>query len=417
MEPREERGLVIAATVKLHHKGSNWIVPSQAGHGTYTVKLNGTVPTCSCPDYESRHQNCKHVYAVQFTVKREVNYDGSSQVTKTVKITYTQDWPAYTFAQTHEKERVAELLHGLCEGIIQPPQGRGRPRLPLSDMVFASVMKVYGTMSGRRSSTDIREFANKGYLDSAPHCNSIFHYLENPALKPILKALVEETATPLRAIETNFAVDSTGFSTSIYNRWYDKKYGKVVNKQVWIKAHLMCGVTTNIVTSVEITDGDANDSPFLEPLVNATANRFDINEVSADKGYISKKNLNVVVNVGAKPYIPFKENATGSGPVLWNRMWHYYNFKREDFLAHYHRRSNVESTYSMMKRKFGAYVRSKTFTAQTNEVLCKVICHNLCVLVSSMYELGISHFGRFFACTRNQAGRSILRQSPSAAAF
>jgi hypothetical protein len=28
-------------------------------------------------------------------------------------------------------------------------------------------------------------------------------------------------------------------------------------------------------------------------------------------------------------------------------------------------------------------------TAQANEVLCKVLCHNLCVLVQSMYELGV----------------------------
>ena len=43
----------------------------------------------------------------------------------------------------------------------------------------------------------------------------------------------------------------------------------------------------------------------------------------------------------------------------------------------------------MMKAKFGDAVRSKTDTAMTNEALCKVLCHNLCVLIQSMYELGI----------------------------
>jgi len=27
--------------------------------------------------------------------------------------------------------------------------------------------------------------------------------------------------------------------------------------------------------------------------------------------------------------------------------------------------------------------------AQVNELLCKVLCHNLCVVIQSMYELGI----------------------------
>jgi transposase len=123
-------------------------------------------------------------------------------------------------------------------------------------------------------------------------------------------------------------------------------------------------------------------------LFNATASRFDVIEVSADKGYISNKNLNTVASTGATPYIPFKSNAT-PGADLWNKMYHYYSFKRPEFLEHYHKRSNVESTFSMIKAKFGGYVRSKTFRAQVNEVLCKVLAHNLCCLVGAMFELGI----------------------------
>ena len=70
-------------------------------------------------------------------------------------------------------------------------------------------------------------------------------------------------------------------------------------------------------------------------------------------------------------------------------MWHYYNFNRDAFLEHYHKRSNVETAFSMIKSKFGASVRSKSPTAQVNEVLCKILCHNICVLLQSISELGI----------------------------
>lgn len=70
-------------------------------------------------------------------------------------------------------------------------------------------------------------------------------------------------------------------------------------------------------------------------------------------------------------------------------MHHYYQFKRDDFLQHYHARSNIESTFSMIKAKFGDYVRSKTDAAMRNEVLCKFICHNICVVHQSAIELGI----------------------------
>jgi len=70
-------------------------------------------------------------------------------------------------------------------------------------------------------------------------------------------------------------------------------------------------------------------------------------------------------------------------------MYHYFQFKRAEFLQNYHKRSNVESTFSMMKRKFGDSLRSKTDTAMVNETLCKILCHNLVVLIHETQELGI----------------------------
>jgi transposase len=58
-------------------------------------------------------------------------------------------------------------------------------------------------------------------------------------------------------------------------------------------------------------------------------------------------------------------------------------------LTHYHKRSNVETTFHMIKSKFGQRLRSKTMTAKINEALCKVLCHNLCVVIQSQLELGI----------------------------
>jgi hypothetical protein len=43
----------------------------------------------------------------------------------------------------------------------------------------------------------------------------------------------------------------------------------------------------------------------------------------------------------------------------------------------------------MLKRKFGIYVRGKTSLAQENEILCKALCLNLCILIQEMFELGI----------------------------
>jgi hypothetical protein len=63
---------------------------------------------------------------------------------------------------------------------------------------------------------------------------------------------------------------------------------------------------------------------------------------------------------------------------------------RDEFLASYHRRSNAETTFSAMKRKFGDIIRSKTPVAQRNELLLKVLCHNIVCLIHEIHESGVT---------------------------
>ena len=399
MEERELKALQIAAKSKLTRRGKTWLVPSQSVRGAqYTVKLEPNEPQCSCPDFECRKQRCKHIFAVEYTVERERTLDGETIFTESLKVTrrtYSQNWSAYNVAQTQEKAELQSLLHELCRSIPEPEQYRGRPRFPLSDMIFASTFKVYSTVSARRFMTDLCEAKERGYLTKLPHYNSVFRYLEAEGLTPYLYAMIATSSLPLKSIESDFAVDSSGFSTGQFIRWLDVKYGKQEDRRMWLKLHLMCGVKTNIVTSVEVSDGYANDYHYFKGLVARTGeNGFQMKEVSADKAYLGGENLLVTLRHGAIPYIPFKSNSqiqTNYGPKseLWTRMFHFYNFHREEFLEHYHKRSNVETTFSMIKAKFGQRLRSKTLTAQVNEALCKVLCHNLCVLIQSVHELGI----------------------------
>lgn len=130
---------------------------------------------------------------------------------------------------------------------------------------------------------------------------------------------------------------------------------------------------------------------MLAPLLaSSVARGFQVRELSADKAYLSNDNLTAVENVGGVPYVPFKANSRATGKSdAWRRLWHTFSARNDEFLAHYHQRSNAEATFSMVKRKFGASVRAKAFPAQVNEVLLKCLCHNLSVLVHAIHELKI----------------------------
>ena len=100
MEPREIRGLEIAAKSKLTRKGKSniWLVPSQSGLADkYSVALDSEKPSCTCRDHEFTNDKCKHIFAVEYTIEREQTADGQTITTETVKVvrkTYAQNWPA-----------------------------------------------------------------------------------------------------------------------------------------------------------------------------------------------------------------------------------------------------------------------------------------------------------------------------------
>ena len=395
MNTREEKGLRIAALLQVKRKGKVWIVPSQSGNQDYKVEIGPESFSCTCPDFQSHQKKCKHVYAVEFVQQREqgVQLTHDRQITEIAgkaKVTYGQNWPVYNKVQKEEKHLFQALLHDLTSSIQSPPQLRGKPRMPLSDILSACALRVYSTLSGRRAMGDLKDAYDKGHLSKLPSYNVVFKYFESDKLTPYLIHLIVQAARPLETVETHFSPDSSGFGTQNYFSWFNARYGHKQDNHDWVKAHVFVGKLTHVITAVEISDRHANDGPFFDPLIKETAERFTIKEVSADKAYSSRHNLRLVVNLKGMPYIAFKDNAVESGVCeVWDRIYHYYALHKEEFMERYHQRSNVETTFWMVKSKFNDEMRSKLPVAQINELLSKVLCHNVCCVIQSIHELGI----------------------------
>lgn len=232
MEPRVAKALHIAAVHKLAANNGHWRVPSQSGNGTYMVVV-GRDETfhCSCPDYETRLMPCKHVMAIEFTIRRETGKDPKLSFSETVKITYSQDWAAYNAAKTGEKDMFVRLLADLVRAVPQPEQRTGRPRLPMADMAFACVYKTYSRFPSRRLACDLRAMETAGHITSAGSFNSLSNYMRSPAMEAALHQLIQLSAMPLAAIETEFAVDSSGFGTANLKTWFSQKHGKEMTSE------------------------------------------------------------------------------------------------------------------------------------------------------------------------------------------
>jgi hypothetical protein len=428
---REQRGRQIAKRGGIRKIGARYVVPAQTANSnvpTYVVDV--VEQTCTCKDFELRALPCKHYEACLFMLvwqEESVNVETIEVTPPKNKQQSKQNWPAYNRSQTTERPRVPKMLHALFQGVPDQEREAGTPgQKPIRDReaAFGLVMKVYTGLSGRRAEGDMHSYVAQGFLSRAWDANTLFRAMESPAMTPILIWGIEESGGVLAPVANEagrIVVDATGIRTPVrrvrdekevvIERWFDQKHkGEKGEKGAeqrerrfihdWVKLHIASDALTNIVTAAKVTPSigkGTGDTTQFDELINVTAKRFQIKEVCADMGYLDKDNLATVAALGAVPFVPFttthqrrKEKNMENPSEHWRRMWSYFDLKKEEFLKHYHQRSNVEATFGAIKQKFGGSVRSKKFVAQQNEVLAKVLLWNLTCIIQAIEELGVA---------------------------
>ena len=193
---------------------------------------------------------------------------------------------------------------------------------------------------------------------------------------------------PLKNLENHYSVDASGFGGYQNERWMNVKYHNRGTFSKYLKGHIAIGTRTNVICSCEVTSaaiGDVTAAPLI--LENLSKN-FQAKEVSADKAYSAHRVLTIIEKMDAKPFIPFRitTNPNKRSPEIWTRLFKYFEENEKEFNKHYHKRSNVETTFYMVKSRLGEFLRSKRYTSQKNELMMKFICHNICCLIQEVYE-------------------------------
>lgn len=392
---RMERALDIIKNPRAVKKVSKntFTVKSQAGFSVYTVIFdkNSGFAACNCPDCIAHHGElgweCKHILAVKLHLKmKEDNLKAKKTEGKQVI-----DWSTYNLAQMSEGEAFKVYLKQLADmvNVLHPVTTRvGRPSMPMNDLVFCSVMKMYSQLSSRRTHSILKDAEEANNIEYLPHYNSVNKFMGREDVTPILRQLVRLSAAPLSQIEHDFAIDASGFRTNQYGDWCGQKHG-TKREHTFVKCHISSGVKTNIIADVLVTpqegEGTSDTANFIE-LLDGTTGYFDVEQVSADKGYLSSKNYSAASSMGVEPFIMFKKNSQAGGSKAWQDAFKSLIARPDEWLNNYHKRSNVESTFGALKAKFGETLKSKKYVAQVNEVLCKVIAYNITVLIEAVYS-------------------------------
>jgi transposase len=133
---------------------------------------------------------------------------------------------------------------------------------------------------------------------------------------------------------------------------------------------------------MEVTTGTVGETTQLGTLLE---NLDDIETVSGDTGYLSRRNCMLVEAKGATPYLKPKRHSPLKpiGPPAWKRMIQSYRRNNHRWMKHYHTRSMAETAFSAIKRTLGHRLTSNRRDHQKLELMIKVVVYNITVLIKS----------------------------------
>ena len=399
---RQHRGFEIASRQPIREIeiDSKWKVPTQDKNNergkNYTVINDSGKFRCDCGDHVETQSNCKHIWAVHFHCLDQVHrgrkayshfVDEREKKGIPTRSSYPRNWAAYRKVRKDQKELFLSMLADLVEFIPPMPRKRGRG-IDLRSAIVAIVMKVYEAKSADIFMGDYRDARRRGITKTDCCSNTILNYMGRADIEPILKHLIGVSCLPLAEFEDVIAVDSTGFTTSLYTSFFDVKYRGKKEKR-YLTAHMGCGVKTKIITAVEIS---SQADPVMFPTIfHQSKDRVKVKEVLADRAYSADHIHELVAANKVRAYIEHKVSDKGvTTGNAFKESVRFFKFNKAEFYQHYGRRSLVESAFSMMKRNFGPHLRSRTETAMKNEVLCKVLCHNIACLLHAMETFDIT---------------------------
>jgi len=213
----------------------------------------------------------------------------------------------------------------------------------------------------------------------------------------------------LRLKEMPLALDSTCFEQRHRSTHYDRRcrhmramaetssgkkpekpgsWGKSVNASrrrrlsAMPKLSVAVASSCHLILAAKVRTGNGSDAPDFDDLLTCSWKRANVKTVVADAGYDSEKNHCIArEEMGVRSIIP-----AGIGRPTeklprgrWRRLMAK-RFTRKADQAAYGQRSQSETVHSMIKRNQGSALRSRTPERRKQEMLLRVITHNIALL-------------------------------------
>ena len=257
----------------------------------------------------------------------------------------------------------------------------GRPPVDFKTKILAVMIKTWHKQGYREAEVYIDEnwetCAKHGIVQVPDHV-TIWRTLRSLP-ETYLKRLNKKINRFL-SLGRRIAADATGVGTRSFKRWVTVRAGRKASKRDYLKLHAIFQLPELNIPNMEVTDGEANDSPILKRLMRELP-LDDIEAAAMDSGYLSRRNCTMLAEYGVRSIlIKPKKNTTANshGSKAWRNMILAYRENKEEWIRRYNSiRPLAESGFSAFKRTMGHWLTSLKRCMQRKELITRVLVYNL----------------------------------------
>ena len=202
----------------------------------------------------------------------------------------------------------------------------------------------------------IRNAINLDELPSPSTLCKAFNRLDMAVWRVLLNLSV-------RLLPTNgvVGIDASGFDRSHASKHYTKRTRLTIQQ---LKVTLLVDTRVNAIIDLHVTTTRKHDSQIAPSLIKR--NTGDVDVLLGDKGYDDQKVRALARESDVRPLIKHREFSS------LHKAW---NARLDADL--YSQRSQSETVNSRLKRKYGAFVRSRLWWKQFRELAVGCLTHNI----------------------------------------
>ncbi|WP_188979090.1 IS5 family transposase [Halocalculus aciditolerans] len=201
-----------------------------------------------------------------------------------------------------------------------------------------------------RSAIDLEELPSPSTLCKA------FNRLNMAVWRVLLN--LSATLLPTNGV---VGIDASGFDRNHASKHYTKRTKLTIQQ---LKVTLLVDTRSNAILDVHVTTTRKHDSKIAPSLIKRNARKVVI--LLGDKGYDDQKVRALARGNGVRPLIKHREFSS------LHKAW---NARLDADL--YGQRSQNETVNSRIKRKYGAFVRSRHWWKQFRELVISCLAHNI----------------------------------------